>query len=117
MKTLFDTSVWVDHLRRRPYAALAEALEIDTVLMHPFVLGELILGGIPESIQRDLLALSFCPVLDPTLTHEFIRKHRLTGKGIGWVDASLLHSATAQGIRLHTLDKRLAKAASLLSSP
>ena len=42
---LVDTSVWVDHLRAGA-PALAVVLEQGSVLMHPFVLGELWRGVI-----------------------------------------------------------------------
>jgi len=40
---LMDTSVWMDHLRRRD-AVLAAALNANVVAIHPFVIGELACG-------------------------------------------------------------------------
>jgi predicted nucleic acid-binding protein len=42
---LVDTSVWVDHLRRRN-ANLAGLLDRGEVLMHPFVIGEIACGSL-----------------------------------------------------------------------
>ena len=43
--TLVDTSVWIDHLRKRDQR-LARLLEDNSVLMHPGVRGELALGSL-----------------------------------------------------------------------
>lgn len=45
---LVNTSVWVDHFRRRN-CALVELLEIDAVMTHPLVWGELAFLG--EELQ------------------------------------------------------------------
>mgnify|MGYP000373619471 FL=1 len=45
--TLVDTSVWIDHLRRKN-AELVEALGKGMVYMHPHVLGELALGNLQQ---------------------------------------------------------------------
>ena len=42
---LVDTSVWVEHLRRRS-AGLAGLLDQGLVACHPFVIGELALGAL-----------------------------------------------------------------------
>ena len=46
---LVDTSVWVDHFRRAS-AGLAALLAARVVMVHPFVVGELACGELP---QRD----------------------------------------------------------------
>jgi predicted nucleic acid-binding protein len=48
---LVDTSVWIDHLRAGD-ATLVGLLDAAEVLGHPFVLGELALGGLR---QRELV--------------------------------------------------------------
>ena len=45
---LADTSIWIDHFRRSDLR-LARFLDRGDVVMHPFVLGELALGYLPES--------------------------------------------------------------------
>ena len=47
---LVDTSVWVDHFRYRN-DALVELLELDLVMMHPPVVGELACGTPPNRVQ------------------------------------------------------------------
>lgn len=44
---LVDTSVWVDHLRRGD-AGLVELLERSSVVMHPFVVGEIACGSLHD---------------------------------------------------------------------
>ena len=52
---LVDTSVWVDHFRRRN-DALIQLLAQDRVLVHPFVIGE-IACGTPPARARTLADL------------------------------------------------------------
>jgi predicted nucleic acid-binding protein len=105
---LVDTSVWVEHLRRR-HAPLAARLERGEVVCHPFVIGEISLGSLK---RRDEVIglLSELPVAtlvphDDILT--LIERRGLGGRGIGWVDVHLIGSAFADGLRLWTLDRRL----------
>src|SRR5690606_11638887 len=44
---LVDTSVWVDHFRQRN-AALVSLLELDLVLVHPLIVGEIACGTPPR---------------------------------------------------------------------
>ncbi len=107
---LFDTSIWVEHLSRKPQATLADALESDTVAMHPHILGELILGGLSFARQTDFGMLPLLDVAPPPFVYAFIQKYSLSKKGVGWVDANLLYSAWHAKIQLITLDRRMAKA-------
>ena len=106
---LVDTSVWVDHLRSAD-AELADALERGAVVMHPFVVGELACGNLNDRAA----ILELLRDLPPALTADsdevlgFIERHRLHGKGIGYVDAHLLASiALTDDSKLWTGDKRL----------
>ena len=60
---LVDTSVWVDHLRRRN-AKLVELLEQTHVWTHAFVIGELASGNLAQrdKLLRALAALPRTPV-------------------------------------------------------
>lgn len=116
MRILADTSVWVDHLRSGN-AALEAALENGDVITHPFVIGELACGNLRD--RRELLglldALPSAPVATSAEALGFIERHRLMGRGIGYVDVHLLASALLAGdARLWTLDRRLAAIASAL---
>ena len=109
---LVDTSVWIDHFRRRS-PALVELLEGDQVWTHPFVVGELACGNLA---QRDkiLASLSELPHV-PMVTHDealvFIETRRLMGRGLGLIDVHLLASAVLAKIPFWTSDKRLATVA------
>jgi hypothetical protein len=106
---LVDTSVWVDHLRRGD-ARLAELLERGAVLMHPFVLGEIACGRLADRavILELMRQLPSVVVADNEEALEFIERHRLSGRGIGYIDVHLLASvALTSGAKLWTRDKRL----------
>jgi len=107
---LVDTSIWVEHLRRRE-AALEASLSAGHVLMHPFIVGEIACGNLRH--RAEVLALMRelpqTPVAAEGEVLQFIERRRLMGLGIGFVDAHLLASSIlAEGTRLWTRDKRLA---------
>src|SRR5579871_5775105 len=87
---LADTSIWVYHLRRN--AVLAGLLDKSEILIHPFVIGELALGNMRQrtSILDTLVLLPSAIVASHEEVLEFIEGHRLSGSGIGYVDAHLL---------------------------
>lgn len=106
---LVDTSVWVDHLRRGD-KALASLLESASVLAHPFVIGEMACGSLADRrlVLELLQALPMAAVAEPDEVLGFIERHRLFGKGVGYVDVHLLASvALSGGATLWTRDKRL----------
>ena len=105
---LVDTSVWVDHLRVGD-AQLASLLIRNTVVMHPFVLGEIACGHLLDrAATLGLLAqLPTAAVAEPAELLGYIERHRLYGKGIGYVDVHLLASAAIGGTPLWTRDRRL----------
>jgi len=112
---LVDTSVWVDHLRRRD-DALAALLEAGEVACHPFIVGELACGGI-QNRPEILSLLSALPSLTKAEDDEvllFIDRHRLMGRGLGLVDFHLLASCMLAGVLLWTRDAKLASAATEL---
>lgn len=110
---LVDTSVW-----RRFFGGgssvrrLGELLdEEDLVLTHPWIIGELVLGGMS---RREELLLERLPSAIPVPHEEVlevIRRRRLTRRGIGWVDVNVLASALASSATLWTLDSDLEQAA------
>jgi predicted nucleic acid-binding protein len=107
---LVDTSVWIDHLRTS-IALLADALEAEDVLVHPFIVGELACGETKQrrEVLRLLATLPSSVMATDEETLHFIESHHLMGKGIGYIDAHLLASITlTDGAQLWTRDKRLA---------
>ncbi|HLI12842.1 MAG TPA: PIN domain-containing protein [Alphaproteobacteria bacterium] len=106
---LVDTSVWVDHLRRKS-APLSKLLEAGRVLVHPFVIGEVALGHMR---QRNLIlaALSNLPRTQVATEDEvlsFIERNALFGRGVGYIDVHLLAAAQlTPGASLWTKDRKL----------
>jgi predicted nucleic acid-binding protein len=114
---LADTSIWVDHLRRSDLR-LAQFLDRGDVVMHPFVIGELALGYVPRIAETldELRRLPMVAVADTEEVLKFITHRKLSGSGIGYVDAHLLAAAAlAQETFLWTRDKRLHTVAQSLS--
>jgi predicted nucleic acid-binding protein len=110
---LVDTSVWRKYFAgiasARPLGALLE--EDGGVLVHPFVVGELVLGGLSAREEALLARLPAARVAAHEDVLAFVRARRLTRRGIGWVDVHLLASALVAECPLWTLDAELAQAA------
>jgi predicted nucleic acid-binding protein len=106
---LVDTSVWIDHLRKRN-AMLVQLLESMQIVTHPFVIGELACGNLANRTGF-LDLLSAIPQVSP-VTHDetlgFVDAKKLMGRGLGWIDMHLLACAALAKIPLWTMDKRLA---------
>ncbi|SSC68042.1 type II toxin-antitoxin system VapC family toxin [Ciceribacter selenitireducens] len=116
MIVLADTSIWIDHLRS-PDERLVALLEEGRILLHPFVIGEIALGTMPNYafvLKRLALMPKALKASDDQLLH-LIRRHRLNGVGIGYVDAHLIASTLlmAEGL-LWTRDKRLHRTANAM---
>ena len=112
---LADTSVWVEHLRTGS-ERLRSLLYSEQVLCHPLVVGELACGTLRnrQEILSTLRALPEARVAEHGEVLRFVETRRLHGRGLGWVDVSLLASALLTGCTLWTLDKPLRKAAAEL---
>ncbi|MGA3402512.1 MAG: type II toxin-antitoxin system VapC family toxin [Acetobacteraceae bacterium] len=114
---LVDTSVWIDHLRRRD-EVLVELLGEGKVLSHPFVIGELALGSLH---QRDAILGWLRRLPSASMAHDsevmlLIERQPLFGLGTGYVDAHLLTAARlTPDTLLWTRDKRLLAIAERLS--
>ena len=109
---LVDTSIWIRFLAgTEPYASdLDRLLSDDEVLGHDFVYGELLIGD--RGGRAKLLALykamrQAASVADAEVV-EFVRHHKISGRGIGWIDAHLLASAIVAHSTLWTADRPLA---------
>lgn len=116
---LVDTSVWIRFLANRaPFAATLEALlRQGDVCGHDFVFGELLMGdkGGRTQLLRDYALMHQVPLVSQSEVAEFVRRRRLHGRGIGWVDTHLLASALVSHTRLWTADPRLGEVARELS--
>ena len=110
---LADTSVWIEHLRygSRP---LADALEQSSVVVHPFVIGELACGTLHNRTETIGLLKRLPQAVTATDSEalDFLERRRLAGTGICWVDVHLLASAVlSSDAKLWTRDFRLARVA------
>jgi predicted nucleic acid-binding protein len=113
---LVDTSVWIDHLRKAN-AKLSELLNSQQVLCHPMIIGEIALGNLKQRtmVLEALQDLPQAVVAQDAEVLAIILSARLSGTGIGYLDAHLLSSARLSDARLWTRDKKLAFAAANLS--
>ncbi len=104
--------MWIDHLRRGD-PILIGLLEQAQVAVHPFIVGEVACGHLANraEILDALEALPKAPVVEHSAVLAFVSRHRLMGRGLGWVDMHLLASASASGERILTRDRRLQFAA------
>ena len=110
---LVDTSVW-----RRYFSGsaavrqLGELLDEDgVVLVHPFVIGELVLCGLSAREEALFQRLPSAASVPHEEVLEFARRRRLTRRGIGWVDAHLLASTLTSAAVLWSADADLKAAA------
>jgi predicted nucleic acid-binding protein len=108
---LIDTSVWIDHFRQYNNV-LVDLLDLDLVLTHPMVLGELACGTPPAPRVQTLNDIETLQQAQQASLREvmgFIEKEKLYGLGCGLVDMVLLASTLiTPSAELWTLDKRLA---------
>lgn len=84
-------------------------LENVSVLLHPFVIGELACGNL-ENRAELLETLGRMPATDVADSHEvlyFVEKNQLMGRGIGYIDVHLLAAAALGRTTLWTLDRKL----------
>ncbi len=116
--TLVDTSVWIEHLRDGN-DDLREVLNKGSVLIHPFVIGEIACGRL-RNRSGTLGLLKRLPSVPMASDDEVllcIAKNDLGGRGMGYIDAHLLASLRlARYAILWTKDKVLARVAAELTS-
>lgn len=111
---LVDTSIWVDHLRFGDDRLRASLLRGD-VITHPWVIGELAIGGLSAARSeagRLIAELPRAVVADHGEVMHAIESHPLAQRGIGYVDAHLIVAVLlTTGSRLWTRDAKLAAVA------
>ena len=110
MHVLVDTSVWIDHFRKKN-ATLVSLLEQNLVLMHSAVLGELACGNLKKrtEILEYLNLLPFSKEVSTEEALEMVERRHLYGKGLSWIDINLLASSIVSNAHLWTNDKILKK--------
>lgn len=109
---LVDSSVWIEHFRNG-HSGLAALLSDASVLMHPFIIGELACGNLKQRalILSDLAELPFAAMATHEEALDLLHDRKLWGRGIGWIDTHLIASALLSNCPLWTLDERLKQTA------
>ena len=74
------------------------------MLVHPLVVGELVLGGLSAEQERLLQRLAQLGRVSYEEVLALVRRRRQARRGIGWVDAELIASCLTSGARLWSLD-------------
>jgi len=110
---LVDTSVWRRYFAgASQFAALGDLLdEPNVVLVHPFILGELVMGGMSGREEELFTRLPTAHRVSDEEVLAMVKHRRLSRRGIGWIDAHLVASALASSAQLWSADKHLAAAA------
>lgn len=103
-----DTNVWVSFFKGEARSRwLREAIIEDRVALHPYIYGELLLGGVVGKAAQLLPSLEMIQIVEVDMVFSFIKKNRLQGRGVGWVDVNILASALAGMHRVSTYDGNL----------
>lgn len=104
---LADSTVWQAWFpkSRVPDPLFTDAVRERRIVCHPWILGELLLGGISPIAASRIQTLDFLPVVADETIYTFIRQYR--PKGIGWVDVNLLVACIEAGVPLWTKDEDL----------
>ena len=110
---LVDTSVWRKYFSgTASVRRLGDLLDDDgAVLVHPFVIGEMILAGLSAREEGLFVHLANAEMVPHEEVLDLVRRRRLMRRGIGWVDAHLLASALISSAVLWSLDADLTAAA------
>jgi predicted nucleic acid-binding protein len=105
---LVDTSVWINHLRA-PSKLLVQLLDLEQIVIHPFVIGELACGNLAnrKEIIALLHSLPAVPRVDDDELLFFVERNKLAGRGLGLVDVHLLASAMIGVASIWTADNNL----------
>lgn len=114
---LADTSIWVDHFRHTD-DKLRGLLLGGEIVIHPWVIGELALGGLSATSEagRLLTDLPHTEIASHAEVMHAIESRALERRGIGYVDAHLIVSVLlTPRSRLWTRDSKLATIADELA--
>ncbi len=110
MRILADTSIWIECLRNKE-ALIADKLMRGEVLMHDYVVGEIVLGGVSSAKLAVLMDLRRCRCASHDEVMHLIAERQLASRGIGYVDCHLLAAALINNLQLWTLDEALRQVA------
>ncbi len=112
---LVDTSVWITHFREG-VSHLEELLMNTSVVIHPYIIGELACGNLKNrnEILSLLKNLPHVKMAENSEILKFIEEKQIMGLGIGLIDVHLLVSTLLSNVLFWTYDKKLANFASKL---
>jgi predicted nucleic acid-binding protein len=112
---LVDTSIWIDHLRHGN-ARLGALLQQQQVAAHPWIVGELACGNLANrrAILELLQQLPQLGLAADTEVLQFIERHRLMGRAVGYIDAHLLAACAIHHARVWSRERRLVEIATEL---
>jgi predicted nucleic acid-binding protein len=110
---LVDTSIWIDHFNKGGAEPLYALFASESVITHPFILGEIAMGSLRDRSANLALLGDFpqIPVAAQREVSTLIESTPLYNSGLSYIDAHLLAAVLAAGpdqeLRLWTRDKRL----------
>lgn len=103
-----DTNVWISFFKGEKKAQWIKDLIIDDgVVLHPYIYGELLLGGIASRAESLMDVLKRTEIVEHETMYRFIKENKLHSRGVGWVDVNILASALAEQHRICTFDANL----------
>ena len=105
---LVDSSVWIDRFRRSDRTLNGKTANRE-ILMHPFVMADVLLGSLRDRKRTgdSVENIEAVPVAAHADVHAKLEEWRAFGRGIGWVDLHLLASAQIPAFFLWTRGRRL----------
>lgn len=109
MKTLVDTSAWIQFFSSIGCRQVEDLLAEDQVLMHSKILGELACGNFSDR-NKYLSDLRILPKADELTDQDciqFIENEKLYGKGLSFIDIHIIASIRITNCNLLTFDKTL----------
>ena len=105
---LVDTDAWVYFFKGDERGKPVRDLILkNSAVLHPYVWGELLLGGVSKKTENLMLSLDMVPEADNHIVFDFIRERNIAGSGAGWVDVNILASALMHDCRVLTYDEGL----------
>jgi len=108
---LVDSSIWIDFFHGKESAlSLASLIESRKVLLHPWILGELMVGHLGKQRVKRLNDLDFIPkaaIHSVETLKDFVQQERLFGLGFSIVDIQLIYSSLLEDAFIWTLDRKL----------
>ena len=109
---LVDSSIWIRAVAgHEPFRSeSAKLLRSDRAAAHELVYGEILIGDIGgrKEFLREYEILDWARPVPHRDVVALVRRAKLHGRGVGWIDVHLLASALAARMQFWTADPRLA---------